>query len=146
MMRARAYACIALVFGAIAVTAASTADAADSERHILWSLKGKTNTVYLLGSFHLLKASETLPAAIDSAYADAEKLVMEIDMDDLDPVQMQQAAAELAMLPPTSPCSSSWARKPTSNSRARRANWASTRQCSSASAPGSRRSRSCNCS
>ena len=97
MMLSRAHVCIALLF--CAATAAA-ADSTGSERHILWSLKGKTNTVYLLGSFHLLKASETLPAAIDSAYADAEKLVMEIDMDDLDPAQMQQAAAELAMLPP----------------------------------------------
>jgi len=72
---------------------------ADEQQHILWSLQGKTNKVYLLGSVHLLKESETLPAAIDSAYADAEKLVMEIDMDDLDPAEMRQAVTDLAMLP-----------------------------------------------
>ncbi|HXS91223.1 MAG TPA: TraB/GumN family protein [Steroidobacteraceae bacterium] len=72
---------------------------ADEQHHILWSLQGKTNKVYLLGSVHLLKESETLPAAIDSAYADAEKLVMEIDMDDLDPAEMRQAVTDLAMLP-----------------------------------------------
>jgi uncharacterized protein len=76
------------------------AHAADQQHHILWSLQGKTNKVYLLGSVHLLKESETLPAAIDSAYADAEKLMMEIDMDDLDPLDMQQAVTDLAMLPP----------------------------------------------
>lgn len=70
-----------------------------ADHHILWSLQGKTNTVYLLGSVHLLKESEKLPAAVDSAYADAEALLMEIDMDDLDPAQMQLAATELAMLP-----------------------------------------------
>jgi uncharacterized protein len=74
--------------------------AAEQQHHILWSLQGKTNKVYLLGSVHLLKESETLPAAVDAAYADAEKLVMEIDMDDLDPLQMQQAVTDLAMLPP----------------------------------------------
>ena len=74
--------------------------AAEQQHHILWSLQGKTNKVYLLGSVHLLKESETLPAAVDAAYADAEKLVMEIDMDDLDPLEMQQAVTELAMLPP----------------------------------------------
>jgi len=78
---------------------AAGAHAADEQHHILWSLQGKTNKVYLLGSVHLLKASEKLPAAIDSAYADAEKLVMEIDMDDLDPVQMQRDVMELAALP-----------------------------------------------
>jgi uncharacterized protein len=79
---------------------ASAAEAVDSERHILWSLQGKTNKVYLLGSFHMLKADEKLPAAIDAAYADAEALVMEIDMDDLDPAEMQTAVTDLALLPP----------------------------------------------
>ena len=59
----------------------AAAHAADEQHHILWSLQGKTNKVYLLGSVHLLKEGEKLPAAVDSAYADAEKLVMEIDMD-----------------------------------------------------------------
>jgi len=78
---------------------AAGAHAADQQQHILWSIQGKTNKVYLLGSVHLLKEGETLPAAVDSAYADAEKLVMEIDMDDLDPAQMQQDVMELAALP-----------------------------------------------
>jgi uncharacterized protein YbaP (TraB family) len=73
--------------------------AADDQHHILWSLQGKTNKIYLLGSVHLLKESEKLPAAVDAAYADAEKLVMEIDMDDLDPAQMQQDVMDLAALP-----------------------------------------------
>ena len=66
---------------------------------VLWSLKGKTNTVFLLGSVHFLRPSEQLPTAIDAAYADAEKLVMEIDMDDLDPLHAQQVTLELGMLP-----------------------------------------------
>jgi len=77
----------------------ASAHTADEQHHILWSLQGKTNKVYLLGSVHLLKENEKLPAAIDSAYADADKLVMEIDMDDLDPVQMQQDVMDLAALP-----------------------------------------------
>lgn len=95
----RTFACITLLFCALAAIC-SPARAADAAgHHILWSLQGKTNKVYLLGSFHLLKASETLPAAIDAAYADAEALVMEIDMDDLDSAQMQQSVMELALLP-----------------------------------------------
>ncbi|HEX6291664.1 MAG TPA: TraB/GumN family protein, partial [Herpetosiphonaceae bacterium] len=88
-----AYACIALFI------CSTAAHAADQQHHMLWSLQGKTNKVYLLGSMHLLKESEKLPAAIDSAYADADALIMELDMDDLDPQQMQQAALELAMQP-----------------------------------------------
>jgi uncharacterized protein YbaP (TraB family) len=72
--------------------------AADPQ-HSLWSLKGKTNTVYLLGSVHFLSESERLPAALEAAYEDAEVLLMEIDMDDLDPVETQQLTLQLGLLP-----------------------------------------------
>ncbi|MBL8270717.1 TraB/GumN family protein [Steroidobacter sp.] len=73
--------------------------AADQQHHSLWSLKGKTNTVYLLGSVHFLNESEQLPAALDQAYKESEVLLMEIDMDDLDPLETQQVTLELGMLP-----------------------------------------------
>lgn len=79
--------------------ALSVAWAADQPHHSLWSLKGKTNTVYLLGSVHFLSESEKLPAALDEAYRNSEVLLMEIDMDDLDPAQTQQITLELGMLP-----------------------------------------------
>jgi uncharacterized protein YbaP (TraB family) len=77
----------------------ASACAADQQHHSLWSLKGKTNTVYLLGSVHFLNESEKLPAVLDEAYKDAEVLLMEIDMDDLDPAETQQVTLELGMLP-----------------------------------------------
>jgi uncharacterized protein YbaP (TraB family) len=86
---------LALAHGAPALAASP----ADSAHHTLWSVKGKTNTVYLLGSVHFLRPSEQLPAAVDAAYKDAEKLVMEIDMDDLDPLAAQETTMELGMLP-----------------------------------------------
>jgi len=56
----------------------------------VWALKGAHNTVYLAGSVHLLRSKDaTLPSAFDRAYADAEALVMEIDLDDLDPAAAQ---------------------------------------------------------
>jgi uncharacterized protein len=73
--------------------------AATEPRAVLWSMKGKTNTVYLLGSVHFLRPSEQLPKSVDMAYADAEQLLMEIDMDDLDPLQAQRTMSELGMLP-----------------------------------------------
>jgi len=82
-----------------AVWLSATAGAADQQHHSLWSLKGKTNTVYLLGSVHFLNEAEQLPAVVDEAYRDAEVLLMEIDMDDLDPVETQQVTLELGMLP-----------------------------------------------
>jgi len=78
---------------------ASTLAADAQPRGVLWSLKGKTNTVYLLGSVHFLRPSEQLPDTVDAAYRDAEQLLMEIDMDDLDPLQTQQLTLELGMLP-----------------------------------------------
>lgn len=78
---------------------ASVASAPESQHHSLWSLKGKTNTVYLLGSVHFLSEAEQLPAALEDAYRDAEVLLMEIDMDDLDPAEAQQVTMELGVLP-----------------------------------------------
>ena len=58
----------------------------------LWRVDGAANSVYLLGSIHLLRAEDyPLPRAIDAAYADAEVVIMELDMDDLDPVRTQAA-------------------------------------------------------
>jgi uncharacterized protein YbaP (TraB family) len=79
--------------------AAFAADSTAAQHHILWSLEGKANKVYLLGSIHMLQPSEKLPAALDAAYAEAEALLMEIDMDDLDAAQMQQDVMELALQP-----------------------------------------------
>ena len=65
---------------------------ADGHPVTMWRVDGATNSVYLLGSIHLLrKKDHPLPAVIDTAYEDAEVIVMELDMDDLDPVYTQSA-------------------------------------------------------
>lgn len=67
--------------------------AADSEGHpvTLWHIQGVSNSVYLLGSIHLLRAEDhPLPTVIDAAYEDAEVLIMELDMDDIDVARTQQ--------------------------------------------------------
>lgn len=66
---------------------------ADSEAHpvTLWHAQGMSNSVYLLGSIHLLREEDhPLPGVIDDAYNDADVLIMELDMDDLDGVATQQ--------------------------------------------------------
>ncbi len=66
---------------------------ADSETHpvTLWRAQGISNNVYLLGSIHLLREEDhPLPAAIDLAYEDADVLIMELDMDDIDSMAAQQ--------------------------------------------------------
>jgi uncharacterized protein YbaP (TraB family) len=58
----------------------------------LWRVDGNANAIYLLGSIHLLRPEDhPLPRAIDAAYEEAEVVVMELDMDDLDPARTQAA-------------------------------------------------------
>ncbi len=66
----------------------------------VWAIRGAHNTVYLAGSIHLLKAGDAqLPAAFDRAYASAAALVMEIDLDDLNPLDAQGWMLEHGTLP-----------------------------------------------
>lgn len=67
---------------------------ADESGHpvTMWKMDGKTNSVYLLGSIHMLREQDhPLPSVIDSAYDDAEVIIMELDMDDMDPAYTQMA-------------------------------------------------------
>lgn len=72
---------------------------ADDEPAMLWVAQGNQNSVYLLGSIHLLRPEDhPLPSAIQLVYDDADVLVMELDMDDLDYVDVMVAFRELGVL------------------------------------------------
>jgi uncharacterized protein YbaP (TraB family) len=65
----------------------------------VWAIRGAHNTVYLAGSVHLLRSRDAmLPAAFERAYKDADALVMEIDLDDLDPAASQGWMLEHGMI------------------------------------------------
>lgn len=89
--------CVALV----ALAAAPGAGAGD--RQAVWTVQGRHNTVYLFGSVHVLRPGEGgLSPVVENAYADAEQLVMEIDMDDpevADPTRLMQEMQGMALLP-----------------------------------------------
>jgi uncharacterized protein len=69
----------------LALFASASAGAADGSG-LVYAVKGDRNTVYLAGSVHMLKQTDSkLPSAFERAYTDSEALVMEIDLDDLDP-------------------------------------------------------------
>lgn len=52
---------------------------------LLWRMSDEDNTVYLLGAFHLLKTGDyPLPADVDAAFEDAERLVFEVAPEQLD--------------------------------------------------------------
>ncbi len=89
---------IACVFLLCAISAFASAD---TEGHpvTLWRAQGISNSIYLLGSIHLLRAEDhPLPTVIDAAYEDAEVLIMELDMDDLDAALTQQLFTESGVL------------------------------------------------
>jgi len=85
------------------LVALAPADGQARDRHVLWSVAGQHNTVYLLGSIHVLRPDDGgLPRPAEAAYEDAEQLVMEIDMDDVaatDPAAMLQTMQRTALLP-----------------------------------------------
>jgi hypothetical protein len=86
-----------------AVLSAVPARAGAAERSVVWSVRGEYNTVYLFGSIHVLRPGDVgLPRAAETAYEDAEQLVMEIDMDDpavADPIAMAAQMQGCAQLP-----------------------------------------------
>ena len=70
----------------------------NAPKPLLWKVSDKDNALYLLGSFHLLKADDyPLSDDVDKAFADAEKIVFEVPPAELtDPSlgqKMQQIAA-----------------------------------------------------
>lgn len=68
-------------FGMVTFAApAATATPANAPVPLLWKVSDADNSVYLLGSFHLLKPEDyPLSADVDKAFADAESLLFEID-------------------------------------------------------------------
>ena len=93
--------------GAVAAAAAlgalllSDIAVSQSATPAVWQLKGRQNSVYLLGSIHALRNDQqALPATLLRAYRDADVLYMEIDLDDLDPTEVQQFTLSNGILPP----------------------------------------------
>jgi uncharacterized protein YbaP (TraB family) len=62
---------------------------------------GEATTIWLLGSVHYLRDQDyPLPGNVDVLYDRADQLVMEIDLDDLDPSVAQSRFMQAALLPP----------------------------------------------
>ncbi len=86
--------CLALLFAVYPALAAENGHPIS-----MWQIDGASNRIYLLGSIHLLrKKDHPIPSAIYDAYADAEVLIMELDMDDIDPVAEQALATQLGLI------------------------------------------------
>lgn len=85
----------ALACGLLLALLATTAGALP-----LWTLSGDSNRIYILGSIHFLRAGQDpLPRRIVAAYEDADVLIMELDLDDVDPMQAAVTLQQLGMDP-----------------------------------------------
>jgi hypothetical protein len=68
--------------------------------HSLWELHGKHNTVYLLGSIHVLRLSDyPLAPALLEAYGNAKSVVMEVNLEEATSLQVQAEMLSSATLP-----------------------------------------------
>jgi uncharacterized protein len=68
--------------------------------HSLWKVEDKTNSLYLLGSIHLLKKEHyPLPLPIEAAYSNAQVAVFETEIDRMEQAETQAKILAKAMLP-----------------------------------------------
>jgi len=85
---------VAVVWAGLAFT--SQAALAGSDEPAIWEFSGPAATVRLLGSVHVLRETDyPLPAEVTRAVDEAECLVFELDLDDLDPIESQTLLATL---------------------------------------------------
>jgi hypothetical protein len=113
---------------------------------LLWKVSDKDNTVYLLGSFHMLTEDDyPLSKDIDAAYADAEEVVFELPPEEMLSkdlgLAMTKAAIRTTARSSMTSCRPRSARAwrsgwPTTTPRSSR--WACSRRCSRWSMRGTR--------
>lgn len=64
----------------------------------VWQASNGSNTVYFGGTIHMLRASDyPLPQAFEQAYAAADNLYFEIDLDEMDSIASQMAMVQQLM-------------------------------------------------
>jgi uncharacterized protein YbaP (TraB family) len=80
------------LLGAVALAGHAAAQAGakkEAERCFLWKVSSKTNTVYLLGSMHVVKPDFfPLPKEIEDSFAASKTLVVELDTEAVNQAQM----------------------------------------------------------
>lgn len=87
---------LAIACAALLAASATGCARAQPPVPLLWEVSDADNSVYLLGSFHALEASDyPLAASVDEAFADAERLRFELDPAEMNspslPAQMEAA-------------------------------------------------------
>lgn len=73
---------------------------ADGALHSLWEVHGKHNTVFLLGSIHVLRQSDyPLAPELMAAYSSSKSVLMEVNLEELSSPLVQAEMFSSAMLP-----------------------------------------------
>ena len=91
---------IRTLIAAVGFLCGSCQSAFAETHHTFWEIKGKHNTVYLLGSVHLLQGkNSTLPPEILRVYKDSKMVTMELDPAVMSSGGLQESALKLEMLP-----------------------------------------------
>ncbi|HEX5693072.1 MAG TPA: TraB/GumN family protein, partial [Arenimonas sp.] len=81
----------------LALTVAAGCARAEAPRPLLWKVSDADNSVYLLGSFHLLRKGDyPLAASTDLAFEDAESLVFELSPAEMNDPALGQLMATAA--------------------------------------------------
>ncbi len=81
----------AILLSLLCISAFAQQSNSPNKRHILWKVSSKTNTVYILGSVHLLKRDAyPLDTSIEKAYESSSRLFFEINLDMVDKQKLQQ--------------------------------------------------------
>lgn len=70
---------------------AQEAHSAEAQRHFIWTVESGRNTVYLLGSIHILKPdSYPLPQEVEKIFECCRKIVFETDLDGMNDAESQK--------------------------------------------------------
>jgi uncharacterized protein len=73
---------------------------ADGALHSLWEVHGKHNTIFILGSIHVLRPTDyPLAPAVLTAYSSAKSVFMEVNLAEIDSQQLQTELLASAQLP-----------------------------------------------
>lgn len=84
-----------------ALLLASFGSLAHADAAAVWSVKGAHNTVYLAGSVHALpKDHAEFSPQLELAYRASDAIVMEVDLDDLNPTEAVDFITSHGTLPP----------------------------------------------
>lgn len=65
------------------------------KKHPLWKISTKTNTIYLLGSVHVLKEDAyPLDTSIEKAYENSQRLFFEVNLNEVNAQKLQQLTVD----------------------------------------------------